>query len=375
MRKSFRKNIIIPFLIMGMAFSLAGCSKDKKPASLITEDDSREADSITTEEVVEKTVDSAVIKDETVGTHLDSEGYTVMDDYVVTIDDNVNVRVDPSKDADIYMILVKGVDLHRTGTKDGWTRVRLNSTSFYVSSNLVEKTEIKWATPKDAEKVTHVVYIDPAKQIAAMEEMENIAPSSDKKKAKMSPANEGVRTANFEYEMMLDLAVKVKTELVNRNYEVILSRDTSTAEISNKDRALNAVNDKTEVYIKLQAGSASSEVSGVMGFITTSGNKDNGDDYAKSRELCNMLLNHISEDMGLGRRGIVETDDLTSLNYCTMPATVINTGFLSNESDDVMLSTKDDQDKMAKAIADAIDEYFKNQDSKNKKDNPANTDN
>ena len=30
---------------------------------------------------------------------------------------------------------------------------------------------------------------------------------------------------------------------------------------------------------------------------------------------------------------------------------------------------------MAKAIADAIDEYFKNQDSKNKKDNPANTDN
>ena len=360
---------------MGMAFSLAGCSKDKKPANLITEDDSREADSITTEEVVEKTVDSAVIKDETVGTHLDSEGYTVMDDYVVTIDDNVNVRVDPSKDADIYMILVKGVDLHRTGTKDGWTRVRLNSTSFYVSSNLVEKTEIKWATPKDAEKVTHVVYIDPAKQIAAMEEMENIAPSSDKKKVKMSPANEGVRTANFEYEMMLDLAVKVKTELVNRNYEVILSRDTSTAEISNKDRALNAVNDKAEVYIKLQAGSASSEVSGVMGFITTSGNKDNGDDYAKSRELCNMLLNHISEDMGLGRRGIVETDDLTSLNYCTMPATVINTGFLSNESDDVMLSTKDDQDKMAKAIADAIDEYFKNQDSKNKKDNPANTDN
>ena len=61
--------------------------------------------------------------------------------------------------------------------------------------------------------------------------------------------------------------------------------------------------------------------------------------------------------------------------HTTMPATVINTGFLSNESDDVMLSTKDDQDKMAKAIADAIDEYFKNQDSKNKKDNPANTDN
>ena len=56
--------------------------------------------------------------------------------------------------------------------------------------------------------------------------------------------------------------------------------------------------------------------------------------------------------------GIYETDNLTALNYCNMPATVISMGFLSNESDDIALSTDEYKKKLAVGIAEGIDLYF-----------------
>jgi N-acetylmuramoyl-L-alanine amidase len=61
--------------------------------------------------------------------------------------------------------------------------------------------------------------------------------------------------------------------------------------------------------------------------------------------------------------GIYETDGLTSLNYCNMPATVISVGFMSNDNDDLALSTEDYKKKMALGIAKGIDEYFEKVDS------------
>jgi N-acetylmuramoyl-L-alanine amidase len=56
--------------------------------------------------------------------------------------------------------------------------------------------------------------------------------------------------------------------------------------------------------------------------------------------------------------GIYETDNLTSLNYCDMPATVLSVGFLSNENDDIALSTEEYRKKVAGGIAKGIDDYF-----------------
>ena len=75
----------------------------------------------------------------------------------------------------------------------------------------------------DADKISHIVFIDPAKQIKAMSEEEGNAPGSDKKKAKMAPANIGISTGNYEYELMLDISIRLKSELERRGYVVILS--------------------------------------------------------------------------------------------------------------------------------------------------------
>ena len=341
-----------------MGLSLSGCSKDEKKQETVTEiSTSSEAESLT-ESSEKDAPDSSILTDKDAGITVDSDGFTLTDDYVVVNDDAVNVRVKPSTNADVYVVLDKGVDLHRTGVKEGWTRVKLNGSSFYVSSNYVEKTEIEWKQNNKRNESSHIIYIDPAKQIMADSEKEPIGPDSEIKKNRMSAANIGVSSGNFEYDITLSLAGRLKTILETRGYTVVLSRDSSSISMSNRERAILANSSSAEVYIKLQAGSASPDVKGLMGFVISKNNPYNSDDYNNSHDLCRIVMDKAAEATGSEKRGIVETDKLTVLNYCNMPSAVINIGFLSNQYDDLKMGTDDFQDKMAEGIADGIDEYF-----------------
>lgn len=358
-RKSRRlrgRYAIAAFLLVMM--SAAGCSKSEKTVQDTTETTaSSEAESIPdTEE--SQAPDSSVLTDKDAGKKVDSEGFTILDDYVIVNGDNVNVRVKPSTEADIYLVLQKGVDLHRTGEKEGWTRVKLNGSSFYVSSNYVEETEINWKQNEKRSENSRIIFIDPSKQITADTELEQIAPGSSQTKARMSAANIGVGTGNFEYDITLKLAEKLKAILETRGYTVILSRDTSSVSISNRERALMADAASADIYLKLQAGSASADVKGLMGFVVSADNSNNGDDYNKSYDLCKKVIDGAAELTGTGKRGIVETDKLTTLNYCNMPSAVINVGFLSNNEDDIRLSKDEYIGKLAEGIANGIDDYY-----------------
>lgn len=341
-----------------IVISFSGCSgstdkKDEKTEA----SSSTEAESLT-ESSEKQTPDSSVLSDKDVGVTIDSDGFTILDDYVRVLDDGVNIRMKPSTEADIYVVLAKGVDLHRTGEKDGWSRVKMNGSSFYVSSNFVEKTDIEWKQNEKQNEKAHIVYIDPAKQITADSEKEQIGPDSTVTKARMSPANIGVNTGNFEYDITLTLARKLKAILETRGYTVVMSRDSSSITMSNRERAILANTSSAEVYIKLQASSASPDVKGIMGFVITQDNPYNSDDYNKSYDLCDSLIGAAVKETGAKKKGIVKTDKLTVLNYCNMPSTVINVGFLSNSEDDTNLSNDEYMDKMAEGIANGIDEYF-----------------
>ncbi len=310
---------------------------------------------------------------------LDADGFRTVRDYVVTVQDNVNIRREASEDAEVYVTLDKGVDMFRTGVKDGWTRVLLNGTPLYVQSKYVEETTIKWATEVDANKVTHVVYIDPARQITEDKELEPISPDIDAPeiletgqyatatsaaqragmKAKMTAGAVGVSTGNFEYTVTLSVANYLNAELVKRGYTVYLSRSSNSVDFSNAKRTEMANASGADIYIKLEAPAANDpSASGILGFITTSANSHTGMQYQNNYELCYDILKTTCEDTGATRMGIYETDNLTSLNYADIPATVISMGFLSNENDDEALNSEDYKKKMAVGIAKGIDLYF-----------------
>ena len=344
MRKKFRiKKFISILLCLSMVYGISGCKK-KEPIEVITEADTRD------EELM-----------------LDKEGFTPVKGYVQTTQDNTVLYTEPSEDSMVYVTINAGVDLTRTGVKDGWVRVLLNGGNYYVGSSYVVETDIDWATVTDSEKAKHIIFIDPGKQIVDDKELELISPDIDPTqtadgsgmKVKMPPAAVGVSTGHYEYDVTLDVANALKSILVERGYTVCVSREAGSVNLSNARRAALANANEAEIYIKLEAGAVSDPTTmGVIGFITTSTNSATGLNYQNSYELCYDILKEISEDTTAQRLGIYETDDMTSLNYCTMPATVINVGFLSNQYDDEALANPEYQKSMATAIADGIDAYF-----------------
>ncbi|MCR5226052.1 MAG: N-acetylmuramoyl-L-alanine amidase [Eubacterium sp.] len=314
---------------------------------------------------------------------LDSDGFRAVKDYVVTLQNDVNVRKTPETSGEIYITLDAGVNLNRTGVKDGWARVLINGGIYYVESRFVEETTIKWATETDVEKVSHIVFIDPAKQITEDLNYEPMSPEVDAPeltdsgeyatatsaqmpgmKKKMTAGAIGVNTGNFEYDVTMSVANYLNAELVKRGYTVFLSRSTNNVNISNAKRAQMANASSAEIYIKLEAPKSNDpSASGILGFIATSTNSHTGAMYQKNYELCYDVLQTTCEQTGATRMGIYETDNLTSLNYCNMPATVLSVGFLSNNNDDIALSMDDYKKKIAIGIANGIDEYFESIDN------------
>lgn len=351
-RKSIKRSIFTSMLVLiAGASCLSGCGAKKEEPT--TQASTRDEDTLT-----------------------DEDGFRTVKDYVATVQDGVKIRKTPEDNGEVYITLDKGVDLSRTGVKDEWTRLLINGSSFYVQSKYVEETTIKWATETDVDTENHVIYIDPAKQITEDLTLEPVSPEIEVSgdipatasgtnaeraglKAKMTAASVGISSGIFEYDVTMSVANYLNAELVKRGYTVYLSRTTNNVNLSNAKRAQMANASGAEVYIKLEAASSRDETAtGELGFITTSANSHNGALYQKNYELCYDVLKTTCQETNSARMGIYETDNMTSLNYCNMPAMVLNMGFLSYELDDVNLNTDDFKKKMAVGIADGIDLYF-----------------
>ena len=209
--------------------------------------------------------------------------------------------------------------------------------------------------------VKKIIEINPGHAAKANTGLEPIGPGSSTMKQKFTSGATGTSTGKPEYVLNLEVSLILKSVLENRGYKVYMTRTTHDTSISNKERAEKATKDKADLYIQIHANDVdSSSVNGVLNYAPASNNPYLSSAVIKdSQRLANLLTKYQCKKTGQKERENIFANDMTGINWATMPTSIVEMGFMSNPSEDVWMSKKENQQKIAEGIADGIDEFFK----------------
>lgn len=210
-------------------------------------------------------------------------------------------------------------------------------------------------------KTQKVIVIDAGHQTHAMSATEPIGPGASQRKAKVTGGTSGVSTHLPEYKLNLQVAKKLRKELESRGYKVIMVRTKNNVKLSNAQRAKVANRANADAFIRIHANSSeSSSVQGALTIAPQSGNpymtKKN---RKKSQTLSRQVLKAFCKATGAKSRGVMYTNTMTGINWCSVPVTIVEMGFMSNPSEDRKMASASYQKKMVKGIADGIDKFLK----------------
>ena len=204
------------------------------------------------------------------------------------------------------------------------------------------------------------VCIDAGHQRYGITEKEPNGPGSDVMKAKLTSGTRGVSTGIAEYQLTLDVSLLLEQELLSRGYNVVMIRRDNNCPLSNAERARQANDSGADIFIRIHAnGSENASVSGTLCCAPTKNNPYLTDDViTESIRLSRLVVDKFCEATGSRNRGLMSTDTITGINWCEIPVTIVEMGFMSNPDEDEKMATAEYREKMVQGMADGIDAYF-----------------
>lgn len=204
-----------------------------------------------------------------------------------------------------------------------------------------------------------IIAIDPGHQSKGNSATEATGPGSTTKKAKVASGTSGVSTKVPEYKLTLEVSLKLKEALLDRGYEVVMTREKNEVNISNKERAILANESGADICIRIHAdGATSQSASGASALYPSTKNPYVSGLSKSSKKLASSVITKFCDKTGAKNRGTVARDDLTGTNWSTIPVIVLEMGFMSNPSEDKKMQKDSYQAMMVEGICNGIDDYY-----------------
>ena len=214
--------------------------------------------------------------------------------------------------------------------------------------------------PDEPQEKKWTVCIDAGHQRYGISEKEPNGPGSDVMKAKLTSGTRGVSTGIAEYQLNLDVSLLLEQELIARGYNVVMIRRTNDCPLSNAERAQVANDSGADIFVRIHAnGAENSNVSGALCCAPTQKNPFLSQQViADSVRLSRAVVDAFCAATGAKNQGLMSTDTMTGINWCQIPVTIVEMGYMSNAAEDELMATQEYRQKMVQGIADGIDAYF-----------------
>ena len=157
----------------------------------------------------------------------------------------------------------------------------------------------------------------------------------------------------YEKTINLSIARFVRDRLLEKGFTVYMSRNDDTfVGLNERANKANSLGADAFVSIHLNSYTEAESVSGIEAWTYK--------DRTGCPEFADCLAGYVSEATGARNRGVSYAKNLVVTSKTNMPSVIIECGYISNRDEASKLQTEDYQKSIARAVADAVEEFIEN---------------